>query len=202
MILTSDDEVWFWYTAIKHVRDNNLRISKWCAQNKVEESKMWSMIYRIEWKSISDPDNYKELMRFVRQYCDIPPINARGHRPTAVTSEFLRRNPISKKELENGVTHLSYLNLIDRLKSERGEPKFEPQKPNMNFIEVPTLTLNSGGSPVPVVPIDEQMPSARPVIEPKQNDIELIVSKGIRVIVSPSIDSLKIVKIIELLKDI
>lgn len=36
----------------------------------------------------------------------------------------------------------------------------------------------------------------------KQNDIELIITKGVKVIISPNIDSMKIIKIIELLKDL
>jgi hypothetical protein len=36
----------------------------------------------------------------------------------------------------------------------------------------------------------------------KQNDIEIIISKGVKVSISPNIDSMKIIKIIELLKDL
>lgn len=69
----------------------------------------------------------------------------------------------------------------------------------MSFVKVkaqePIATHEMNHHPI-------QIQSKEPELMEKQNDLELIISKGIKVIVSPEIDSMKLIKIIELLRNI
>ena len=82
-------------------------------------------------------------------------------------------------------THLRYLEVINRIKLNLD--KSPPVNEEMTFRQV------ISSSPV-VIPEPE-------VIQAK-NDIELTITKGVRVICSPNLDSMKLIKIIELLKDL
>jgi hypothetical protein len=62
----------------------------------------------------------------------------------------------------------------------------------MNFIQVATLQSNFPA-------IQDSQPAE--VIEP-QNDLEIIIGKGVKVSIAPNIDTMKVVKIIEFLKDL
>lgn len=83
--------------------------------------------------------------------------------------------------LNSAVMHLRCLDTIKEMKAEKTE-----EKPEMKFIAV---------NP------ERNVSAQAEVIEP-QNDIELTISKGIKVSIAPNIDSMKIVRIIELLKDL
>jgi hypothetical protein len=86
------------------------------------------------------------------------------------------------------------------------EPEPEPEKP---------LTFRQIANPEPkevVTPEPEPEPDPEPIREiapiqhhdviEAQNDIEITITKGVRVLISPSLESMKIIKIIELLKDL
>lgn len=99
------------------------------------------------------------------------------------STEFSKIHKIALKDLSEACTHIRYLEIIDRLKAER------EQKP-MEFIQVPTINF--------------PMPTAHPQQEvlKKQNDIELMISAGVKVVVAPEVGADKLVRIIELLKDL
>ncbi len=94
-------------------------------------------------------------------------------------SKFCREHKADIKLLTQCATHLNYVDLIDRLKAKK-----EPQ--SMNFIQVPAV----------------QARVQEPELVEKQNDIEITITKGVRVSIAPNIDPMKIIKIIELLKDL
>lgn len=99
-----------------------------------------------------------------------------GMRP----SDFVKIHDIDIKTLSTLATHLNYLNAIEEIKSQK-EPR------SMQFIQIPN-------SP--------QVPTIETEVVKKQNDLELIISKGVKVTVAPEVGADKLIRIIELLKDL
>lgn len=100
----------------------------------------------------------------------------------APSAELAKAHGIKACHLSEIGTHLGYLDLLEEIKLEK-----EPSP--MKFIHVPSVNL-----PFPT-------PQEHEVLEQK-NDLEISISKGIKVTIAPNIDSMKIIKIIELLKDL
>src|SRR5207247_396248 len=122
-------------------------------------------------------------------------------------------NGLERSLLTAVMTHKGYLEAIERIKKDKEEKPLE-------FHQVPKHKINifvpkSEYDPEPEEPTSStqmvevksytEIPSTRSdppeVVEPR-NDIELNITKGVKVIVSPNIDSIKIIKIIDLLKDL
>jgi len=95
---------------------------------------------------------------------------------------FAKLHDVNPKQIKRAQTYLNYQAIIAE---HTGSPK---QPMEFKQITVPAATVRI------IAPEPE-------VIEPK-NGIDLIIAKGIKVSISPNIDSIKIIKIIELLKDI
>ena len=62
----------------------------------------------------------------------------------------------------------------------------------MNFVQVATVQSNFPD-------IQDSQPAE--VIAP-QNEVEIIIAQGVKVSIAPNIDTMKVVKIIEFLKDL
>lgn len=93
--------------------------------------------------------------------------------------QFSIKYKVSKSVLSETITHLRCKEIIEEYLS-----KEEPMK----LIQITPK----------IVPCKQPEPE---VVE-KQNDIEIQITKGVKVSISPNIDSMKIIKIIELLKDL
>jgi len=211
MIKLSHDEIWYWYCAIQQQLDSGEGIKCFCEQRGIEYKKFSNMSFRILYKKFTDPMRHKKLLDLARQ-CS----STGGKLQT-----FARDHHISYKHLTETITHLNYLAIIEKIKREREplplfpivSPRYGSTRENVD----PVMTFHqvSGqGTPRPKidikVPLDEyddyiepqqQLAPQAEVIEPR-NDIELSIAQGIKVLVSPNIDSMKIIKIIELLKDL
>lgn len=172
-----DEEIWYWYQLMEEYLKQDLPPVKFCENKKINHRKFWNMYYRIIYKSVKYPEFYNKHVPIVRKYMesDLTP------------DEFCKENNINKSILIDMRTHLNYVDIINRLKE-------ETRVKAMKFIEVGKRQAR----PVPEKHTDY---CASEVIE-KQNDIEIIISKGVKVSISPNIESMKIIKIIELLKDL
>ncbi len=95
--------------------------------------------------------------------------------------EICIKYSISTSQFNQFNNYIYYKKIIDKYK--------EPEKESMNFVKVATTSQT---------PVFEKEPE---LIE-KQNDLEIIISKGIKVTISPNICSSSIIKIIEVLKEI
>lgn len=93
-------------------------------------------------------------------------------------SKFAKEHDIDVKTLGEMQTHVGYLDIIEKM-------KLDKESQAMKFVQVP-----------------QRMAIQDAEIVEKQNDIEIIITKGVKVSISPNIDSMKIIKIIELLKDL
>jgi hypothetical protein len=97
-------------------------------------------------------------------------------------AEFCRQNALSTHQLSETFAHLRHLEVIERLSKKEIESKSE-----MKFIAI---------QPQPITLCSE------PEVLPKKNDIEITISQGIKVIIAPEVPSEKLIRIIELLKDL
>lgn len=174
MIKKDHDEIWYWHLKVEEFIESGMAPKAFCESRELDYKKFSNMRYRIEYKRITHPDMYKKNVPIARRYIasGIP------------ASKFAKDNNIDVRILSELVTHLGYVDIIENMKN---GIKKEPE--TMNFIQVPSINL-----PMPTPPEPE-------VIEP-QNDLEIIIAKGVKVSISPNIDSMKIIKIIELLKDL
>lgn len=106
-------------------------------------------------------------------------VKARKYMKSGIAaSKFARENDVPIKFLSEMVTHLGYRDIIDKMKGA------EESKP-MQFIQVPAVIAQ---------PQQELLK--------KQNEVELIISAGVKVVVAPEVGADKLIRIIELLKDL
>lgn len=166
------DEIWYWHQKIQEFHDSGMAPKEYCTEYEIDYKKFSNMRYRIEYKRSTHPDLYQQYVPIARKYM----------KSGVPASKFAKAHNMDIRILSEMVTHLGYLDIIENYKEkEEGKP--------MQFHQI---SMPSGGVPV----IQEQE-----VLE-KQNDIEIMITKGVKVSISPNIDSMKIIKIIELLKDL
>lgn len=172
MIKKDHDEIWYWHLKVEEFKKLGMGQKEYCDAHELDYKRFCNMYYRIDYKRSRDPELYAKLVATTRKYLS----------SGAPASKFARANDIHPRILSETVTHLGYIDIIESMK------KSKEEKP-MQFIHVPVVNL-------PYIPPKEQE-----VVE-KQNDLEIIIAKGVKVSISPNIDSMKIIKIIEFLKDL
>ena len=168
--------MWTWYQHLEKWKASGLSQKKFAVQKGLNYIKMINMIVRIVYKRKSDPKYYEKLMSIGTAYLES------GER---FSSRYANAHGIPVRHLGEIITHIHYLKIIERKKAEQSAP--------MNFIQVPSVQSSQPRTPM--------VTQEAEIIE-KQNDIELMITKGVRVLISPNIEPLKIIKIIELLKDL
>jgi hypothetical protein len=184
MIKLSHNEIWYWHLRIEEFNATDLKPKEFCDKYDVEHKKFGNMRYRIEYKSKTNPELYVKQAAIARKYM------ASGQS----ISKFAKEHKIDLRILSELNTHLGYVDIIEKLKQNPPSHRYEPESQDktekrMNFIQVPTR-------------LPERVPDPpAPSLENK-NDIELIISKGVKVIVAPEVSSEKLIKIIELLKEL
>ena len=176
----SDGELWKWYEIIQDFCKSKLPQKPYCTKNKINYSKLHNMYRRIAYISIAKPDKYEKLLPIAREYMQ----------SATTPKEFAKNHGISALSLIEMSLHLKYLDRIEYLKSQKNPD-------SMKFIEV-----HKGSWRTNIPSSNGKSPLIEPEVVAKKNDIELIISKGVKVIVSPEIGADKLVRIIELLKDL
>lgn len=172
MIKTDHDEIWYWYRKIEEFKASGLTNKGYCDKYEIDYKKFNNKLYRIDYKRDCDPKEYEQLVLITRKYM----------KSGATAANFAKANDINIRILSQMTTHLRYRDIIESMRADKeGKP--------MQFIQVPVMNL-------PMLTPQE------PEVVQKQNDIEIIITKGVKVSISPNIDSMKIIKIIELLKDL
>ena len=160
MIKNSEEDIWTWYQHIEKWRASGLPRKKFAEAEGISYNKLSNMIFRIVYKTNSDPKLYQTLVKHGRAYL------ASGIK---LSSKYAKEHNIRVSYLSQIITHLNYLDIIEKMKK-----KWES---TMNFIEVPRIPISNGGRPIAVAPEAE-------VIE-KQNDLEIIIAKGVKSIYFP-----------------
>lgn len=179
----SDNDIWFWYCAIKEQKESEISANTYCKLKTLDYKKFTNLRYRIFYTEHLRPDEYQMLIKIGRESINSP----------MRAGLFAKIHNISKAKLSEVKTHILYKDAIDRLKIERNT--LESQE--MSFIKVAPAQKVIIPAPQYSFPV----PVPAEIME-AQNDIELVITKGVKVMISPQVDSMKIIKIIELLKDL
>lgn len=172
MIKLKNSEIWYWYLRIEEWRESGLGPKKFCDAHNLDYVVFCNRRFKIYYKKYSEPELYARLL----------PIGVKYRESNEKLSDFATANDVDKKLLAEMNTHLSYLDIIEEMKGKHSE-----KSESMSFIQAPATAT--------------QRPPEAELIE-KKNDIELNISSGVKVIVAPEVSSEKLIKIIELLKEL
>jgi hypothetical protein len=179
----SEQETFYWHKRIEEFissgSDNKVTF---CKDNNLDPKKFSNLYYRIYHPLLQDKSYRDKMLRLAKEW------------PNSGLSQhaFAKKNNVHHNKLSQYVSHVRSWEIIERLEKENATP--EDATP-MNFIQVPNKSLA-------VAKKQEEFSEAEQEVIEKQNDIEIIISKGVKVSISPNIESMKIIKIIELLKDL
>ena len=173
MLKVSDEDVWYWHTHCEKQMESGLGVMAYARQAGVEYKSLSNVRYRIIYKKYSDQETYKILMNHAVQFLS----------SGKSIGKYCDEKKVNKVQLKETLTHLRYLEAIERIKKDK-----QPE-PKMNFVQIAPQS-------------QAVQPHMEAEVLEKQNDIEIIITKGVKVSIAPNIDSMKIIKIIELLKDL
>ena len=181
MLKTSNDEIWYFHTHCEKQLASGLGIKNYAVEAGIDYKKFSNFRYRIVYKKYSDPKTYSKYVDLYDKYT----------KSGATVTAFSKEHGIRKRLLDEMITHKKYLSQIEyiSLQSKEAIETTNTREPAMNFVQIAAQ------------PQEVQPPMEAEVLE-QRNDIEIIISKGVKVSISPNIESLKIIKIIELLKDL
>lgn len=172
---TPDEEIWKWYQHLEKCNSTGSTIHQYCRDNNLDIKEYYFFSRRIKYIKDSKPVLYMKLIESLQEF-----------ESTDMTlKDYAKTKNIKKWHLEEVRVHLCFLESIERMKNNSPEQK-------MTFIKAPTIIAKTK---------EETPPSDGEVIV-KQNDIEINISKGVKVCIAPNVESIKIIKIIELLKDL
>lgn len=205
---TSSEYIWGWYQVFEDYKASGLSQRKYCLRNNIEWQLFTSTYYRLALdKSFCSPKDYEKLFPLAKQCRDSK---------TAVI-KFATEHKLNQSLFKRMMRHVQNNIILDNMKKlGKSESKsiFAEMASNLNLTlepeaEVPAVTEHPEVEPMHFL----QMPSLqgatpRPPMQPehevmpKQNDIEITITQGVKVSISPGVDSMKIIKIIELLKEL
>lgn len=202
-ITISDEEIWYWYEWMeKFLAQEQHGQKAFCELHGLDYNTFCNRYYRIVYISRTKKKAYNKFVPIARKYMDS------GMLP----SKFIINHDISIRDLSMTCTHLGYLDRIEKLKAKNGTISYERMTPKMNFIPVISapIPISNGGGPSPTEPIvfeespklEPYTPNREPEVMEEQNDLEIMIKKGVKVSIAPNIDATKIIKIIEFLKDL
>jgi hypothetical protein len=177
-IKLTDLEIQYWYEWCEKYKKSDLPKTKFSEKNNLDSKKFTSIYNRFNFISESNPELYKEYKKIHEEYLN----------SDLGATQFFKNHGLDRSRMIQICTHFSYLKRIRQIK--------ESSKDTSNlFIEIPKKLPEQLSVQLPVIVQETE------VVE-KQNDIEIQISKGVKVSIAPNIDSMKIIKIIELLKDL
>lgn len=189
-----DDDLWYWYNIFCEARESHLPETAFCKMHNISRTKFSSKKWKMFNCKYTNPQSYAERALLYEDY---------------ITGNLTLRQFVIKHKIQESIIadfrgHLGQLEAIERIKKEKSIER---------EIVAPSEIATTEEAPEPISFIQLNMPTSSNIVaeqgmpimqlsqEPK-NDIELKITQGVKVIISPQIDSLKIIKIIELLKDL
>jgi hypothetical protein len=167
-----------WHKILEKFNSSGMHAKQFCKENSINYEKFYRMKLRLEHKRYTDPDLYEKLVKLGRSYLT-------SGIPAGV---FSKNHNINILDLSSISTHLRYLDAVQEMK-EKGNTG------SMRLIEIPIVPFTKGGRSEPIEPTE-------PEVIKKQNSVELTITKGVKVVVSPEVGADKLLRIIELLKDL
>lgn len=178
----SDNEFWDLYQKQLEFRNGTLPIGEFCKKYNLNKKKFYTFGYKL-FLDEKKPEKYKEWLNIFKKYDS----------SVLTQSQFCKQNNYSYPFF---MIFISHIHMNERLKILKKEMELESNNPKdeLIFVEVAQEGI--------IIPdVRYQNSPAADLIESK-NDIEIQISKGVKVSISPNIENMKIIKIIELLKDL
>jgi hypothetical protein len=173
----NDDEIIYLYLKLKEWENSELTQRKFCAKNNINYIRFNNFKYTIRMTKKLTSDFIKKME---------PALS--NHKNGLSLNKCAKKWKVNRTDLANYIRHTYYHQLINEYEN---KSKVDRDGVSMNFIQVSNKEIAHQETHEP-----EQQ------IIKEQNDLEIIISKGIKVKVSPNIEPIKIIKIIELLRDI
>lgn len=180
----SKEEILIWSEHLKKQQQLGYGLSKYCKENALPLRKMQNFHQRIVYKKYCNPQQYQQELAWYHDF----------KKSEMTISQYCKKFNINAKKVSQMQTHMKYLDIINK---HTGETEHSDNNMPITFNKINPRHIASaqGAQPRPLM-------VSEPELIQKQNDIELVITKGIKVLVSPQVDSMKIIKIIELLKDL
>lgn len=175
MTRSKQDEILYWHKQIIEQINSGESAKKYCEQRGLHHKKFSNMKYRIAYSCKNDKKMYAEYVAHAREL----------RKSGLPIGKFCSLHGVNRYTLGEMIMHLKYKDIIDSYKPQQEEPK-------MNFIQIPSV---QGALARPPIAVEAE-------VMKKQNDVELIISAGVKVVVAPEVGADKLIRIIELLKDL
>lgn len=179
----SDQEIWEIYLKTEDQKKSGLSGAEYCRKHNMDYKQFVNDLYKVDFIRFSKPEQYNCLMDLVEKY----------HQSEESRTDFIKRNNIKQSHFIVALTHKKYLDVIERMKNQQ----VDQEEKQMTFIPLRNEPLKQA-----IVSETTRTPEPEPEVLEAKNSVELIIDKGVRVIVSPEVPPMKLIKIIELLKDL
>lgn len=199
MIVAPNEEIKFWYEHCINQSKSRMSIINYAFKHKLDIKFFSNWKQRFNpWQAKYKPHKNREL-DLVKLYMATNPPRA----------YFCEKHDILTHRLSLVMAHLGYMEKLHEIYGETIPTCFTENKidiviPEEEYMDIPLkeqqpmtfITRNAD----PMQPTTHHAPEAE--IMEERNPIELTITKGVKVIVSPELCPTKIIKIIELLKDL
>lgn len=173
-----DQDVYDWYQHCVAMKREEARPSEYAKAHNLSVKSLCNYSYRFFYTRFKDnPEEFERLKALCEKYQNRPMGMTRG--------TFCKENDVKESIFADVIQHVSVMKTVERVQNKLDQEKEKP----MGFVKI--------DAPVQ----KKEQPQEVEVVEPL-NDIELKACDGVKVIISPQIESSKIMKIIELLKEL
>ena len=182
MLSLDEENIRKWYRIITNYKNSSRSdLTRYCEEIGIRVQQFSDMNGRFFYKQHSNPELYAELLYHSQQLKS----------GTDKISQYCKKHNVDQRYLAAMNTHLKYKEIAERMDLHKELP--------MNFIPIKPIRSKS---PAKLPNIPQKIEDDVVELLDKQNDIELTISAGIKVCISPNVSSMKIIRIIELLKDL
>ena len=186
-IKRTNEEILEWFEILERWRESGMGRVEFCKENNIPLGAFANMKRNLYLCQYEKPDHYKTLIDLAEKYLS----------SKKTSRQFSEENNIDQVSLGNAATHLKYLRLLEKAFKEKYQ-----QESSMNFVQIDNSSKDFDKKDYSEDVHNEIQEEVREEVIEKRNDVELMIAKGIKVFISPNIEAEKIIKIIELLKDI
>ena len=193
MVFRADkQELIGWYKHVLEQRRSGLSPSEYCRKNKLFPGTFNNKRWRFFNCQKNNPQQYQIYLEACKRF------QIKKENDRYLTSKlFCIENNLVLTKFVEFLAHMNYLKLAEEFLV--SEPDYRTKelvqkKQESNFIQLKAPVKQE------IAPVVEQL-KEHEIIE-AQNDLEIQITKGVKVLVSPQIDSAKILKIIQLLRDL
>jgi len=154
-------------------------------KNDIDLGQFRNFRYRVTLNRRLLPEEYERQVKLTQEYFSSGKTKA----------EFvaMKKDEINFRQLTEIILHLNYKSQLDKMMQEGDDFKIDNK---VKFIEVPEKII-----PKKLEEKEKEIENPIEIIKPK-NDIEINITHGIKVTISPNVSSSQIIKLIELLKEI